>query len=238
MIIKFYERKIMVKKTITIGWILTIFWLTIIILLLITKPIPLTLNEMGDFIAGVFSPLAFLWVVVGYYQSQQALVIQAEELNQNTKALSAQVDEMKKTTDIQEKQLLEMRQQYAELALQERIKMQPFFDVKFERLIEEVSNNTFLINIRFNVECMSGFARSLNLSFDSIHNESGYINYIKEGETKKCYVKVSVTSLKELNNKVLDIIYFDKNHSLIRQRYRFFNNDIDNNELSFEKFIL
>ncbi|WP_407478474.1 hypothetical protein [Acinetobacter baumannii] len=238
MIIKFHERKIMVKNAIRIGWILTFLWITIIIGLLITKPIPLTLNEMGDFIAGVSSPLAFLWVVVGYYQSQQALIMQAEELSQNTKALSAQVEEMKKTTEIQENQLLELKQQHAELGKNERIKIQPFFDIKFVRLIEGASNNQYFIIIRFEIECMSSFARTISLSFGGVESESNYINYIKEGETKNNTVTVHVKSLKQLNNKELDIIYYDRNHTLTKQRYRFFHNDVDKNEISFERFII
>lgn len=44
------------------------------------------LNEWGDFFAGVVAPLAFLWLIIGYFQ-------QGEELAQNTEALRAQVRE-------------------------------------------------------------------------------------------------------------------------------------------------
>lgn len=228
----------MVKNAVKIGWLLTFIWGVIIICLSINKPFPSSLNEMGDYFAGISSPLAFLWVVVGYYQSQQALIMQAEELSQNTKALSAQVEEMKKTTEIQENQLLELKQQHAKLGKNERIKIQPFFDIKFDRLIEGASNNQYFIIIRFEIECMSSFARSISLSFGGVESESNYINYIKEGEIKNNTVTVHVKSLKQLNNKELDIVYYDRNHTLTKQRYRFFHNDIDINEISFERFIM
>ncbi|HAV5688890.1 TPA: hypothetical protein JI130_15285 [Acinetobacter baumannii] len=228
----------MVKNAVKIGWLLTFIWGGIIICLSINKPFPSSLNEMGDFFAGIFSPLAFLWVVVGYYQSQQALIMQAEDLSQNTKALTAQVEEMKKTTEIQENQLLEMKQQYLELGKQERIKMQPFFDIKFVRVIDEINDNEHFINIRFDIECMSGFARTISLSFGTIDSESDFINYIKEGEIKNNFIKVRAKGLGELNSKALDIIYYDKNHSLTKQRYRFFHNNVDKSILSFEKFII
>ncbi|MBV7264616.1 hypothetical protein [Erythrobacter ani] len=38
-------------------------------------------NELGDFLAGAFSPLAFLWLVLGFVQQGQELRIQAVELN-------------------------------------------------------------------------------------------------------------------------------------------------------------
>jgi hypothetical protein len=50
-------------------------------------------SEFGDFIAGVFGPLALLWVVLGYLQQGQelrynrdALLLQARELNLSAKA--------------------------------------------------------------------------------------------------------------------------------------------------------
>jgi hypothetical protein len=45
-------------------------------------------NSLGDFAAGVVAPLAFLWLVVGYFQ-------QGEELRQNTAALHLQAEELK-----------------------------------------------------------------------------------------------------------------------------------------------
>jgi hypothetical protein len=47
----------------------------------------LKLNEIGDFLAGIFGPIAFLWLVLGYLQqgrelrlSSEALLLQASEL--------------------------------------------------------------------------------------------------------------------------------------------------------------
>lgn len=47
----------------------------------------LTSNELGDFLAGVFAPLAFLFLYLGYLQ-------QGKELKQNTKALELQATEL------------------------------------------------------------------------------------------------------------------------------------------------
>jgi hypothetical protein len=46
----------------------------------------LKLNEKGDFLAGLFSPLAFLWLVLGFVQQGQELRLQIEELNESVKA--------------------------------------------------------------------------------------------------------------------------------------------------------
>lgn len=52
------------------------------------------LNEVGDFLAGAFGPVAFLWLVLGFLQ-------QGEELRMSTKALKDQADELKKTVEHQ-----------------------------------------------------------------------------------------------------------------------------------------
>ncbi|WP_111828363.1 hypothetical protein [Acinetobacter colistiniresistens] len=93
------------------GWLLTLGWLIFVGLLINKYKFPADLNSIGDFIAGMASPLAFLWVVIGYYQSQEALKLQAKELMQSTEALVNQA-EMRNTTKLQEEQLKEMRVQY------------------------------------------------------------------------------------------------------------------------------
>lgn len=49
-------------------------------------------NEMGDFLAGAFGPVALLWLVCGYFQ-------QGAELRQNTKALQMQSDSLKQQVE-------------------------------------------------------------------------------------------------------------------------------------------
>lgn len=55
---------------------------------------PMALNEVGDFLAGAFSPIAFLFLYLGYRQNSEALRIQGEELKANTRALELQINEM------------------------------------------------------------------------------------------------------------------------------------------------
>jgi len=43
-------------------------------------------NEVGDFVAGMMSALAFLWLVIGYYLQRKELVLQRRELVQNREA--------------------------------------------------------------------------------------------------------------------------------------------------------
>lgn len=55
-------------------------------------------NEWGDFIAGLTAPLAFLWLVIGYFQ-------QGKELQLNREALILQAEEFKNSV-LQQEQLV------------------------------------------------------------------------------------------------------------------------------------
>lgn len=52
----------------------------------------LDLNELGDYLAGIFGPLALFWVVVGYFQ-------QSEEVRNSTKELAHSVAELKRQSE-------------------------------------------------------------------------------------------------------------------------------------------
>lgn len=52
----------------------------------------LPVAELGSFLEGAFAPLAFLWLVIGYF-------LQQKELEQNTEALKAQADEIQRTAE-------------------------------------------------------------------------------------------------------------------------------------------
>lgn len=72
------------------GLIISFFYLLLLAVLIYFLNLSLmsSWNELGDFLAGSFSPLAFLWLVLGYLQQQ-------EELQQNTEALRLQAAELK-----------------------------------------------------------------------------------------------------------------------------------------------
>lgn len=72
------------------GWGITVLWLVAVAWMLLPdldKFLEMELNGKGDFIAGAAAPLAFLWLVIGYFQ-------QGEELQQNTRALTLQGREL------------------------------------------------------------------------------------------------------------------------------------------------
>ncbi|SFA65594.1 hypothetical protein [Metapseudomonas otitidis] len=52
------------------------------------------LNALGDFFAGIFGPLAILWLILGFFQ-------QGVELKQGTKALLLQAEELRNSVEQQ-----------------------------------------------------------------------------------------------------------------------------------------
>lgn len=90
----------------------------------------LPLNAIGDFLAGAFGPLAFLWLVLGYLQqgdqleqNSKALLMQAEELKQGNDALLLQAKELRNSVE-QQRELVEVTRRQVELDLE---------NIKYER---------------------------------------------------------------------------------------------------------
>lgn len=76
------------KNSTRAGVYATVVWLSVAITYALCKwDAPPEPNSLGDFLAGVFSPVAFLWLVLGYRQ-------QGEELQLNTQVLRLQVREL------------------------------------------------------------------------------------------------------------------------------------------------
>ncbi len=97
-----------------LGWVVYVCWY------LIKPDANMTPNTWGDFMAGGFAPLAFLWLVVAFFQqgellrqntksidiqqqelqnNNEILKLQHEELQASTKALTLQYEEMKKAAE-------------------------------------------------------------------------------------------------------------------------------------------
>lgn len=62
-------------------------------------------NELGDFLAGTFAPLAFLWLFVATMLQRQELALQREELAQSRKALENSLAQYAEQTRIMNEDL-------------------------------------------------------------------------------------------------------------------------------------
>ena len=87
------------RRLTKLGLLLTLVWLLLFVAIVVLEfqfATEMSLNELGDFLAGASAPIALMWLVIGYFQH-------GDELRLNTKALEAQQEEL--------------RQQVAETAL-------------------------------------------------------------------------------------------------------------------------
>lgn len=75
-------------------WLTAIYVVELVVYLAVQdqNPAELRLNELGDFLGGVSSPLAFLWLVLGFIQ-------QSREIRLSNKALHLQAREMRRSVD-------------------------------------------------------------------------------------------------------------------------------------------
>lgn len=101
------------KKSLIFGIAVTLVWLTIIVLISIFGDLtyPLSLNELGDFLAGIFAPVAFFWLILGYIQQGKQLDQNTQALEQQEQALQLQIKEMRETVQQQGELVLLQKQQ-------------------------------------------------------------------------------------------------------------------------------
>ncbi|MBO9492474.1 hypothetical protein J7384_19160 [Endozoicomonas sp. G2_1] len=92
-----------------VGLILTLIYVVGILLILdgrLNQLFTMPLNEVGDFFAGIFGPVAFLWLILGFLQ-------QGKELQQSTKALELQATELNNSVE-QQRELVEVTRSQVE----------------------------------------------------------------------------------------------------------------------------
>ncbi|MEN0653498.1 MULTISPECIES: hypothetical protein [Hyphobacterium] len=82
------------------GLVLTISYLAFVLPIVVPRLGELdamSLNEIGDFLAGLFGPAAFLWLVLGFLQQASELRIQSEELRATREQGALQAEALQKS---------------------------------------------------------------------------------------------------------------------------------------------
>lgn len=87
----------------TIAYMFTFaYWIGIDRILI--YPTNNSLNEVGDFIAGVFSPLAFIWLVAAVLTQRQELTETRDQFAENQKVVDAQLKTINEQSDLLQQQ--------------------------------------------------------------------------------------------------------------------------------------
>lgn len=128
----------------------------------------LTLNEIGDLLAGVFGPVAILWLILGFFQ-------QGIELRQNTRALELQAKELQNSVE-QQRDLVEVTRKQFEIS-QESISYERQRESEAIRprfIFGNVSTEMLgpSVQYRASIRNMGGTATHLNFIFNPEVNSS------------------------------------------------------------------
>lgn len=101
------------------GVVGTVAYLLIIVMTVAFKFssfVALELNELGDFLAGAFGPVAFLWLVLGFLQQGRELKLSSEALQLQAKELKNSVEQQ---TIMAQAAMQQIESQRASLRLKE-----------------------------------------------------------------------------------------------------------------------
>ena len=110
-----------------LGAGVSVVWLIVLALVIAGAQVPpwaLPMNEFGDFLAGAFAPLAFFWLVLGFFQQGEELRHSADALWLQGRELQNSVEQQRALVETSRDQLaferLMLQQQNDELARSSR----------------------------------------------------------------------------------------------------------------------
>ncbi|MCL6234326.1 hypothetical protein M5F03_03950 [Acinetobacter sp. ANC 5579] len=206
------------SKNLIIGISITVVWFLVIGLFCVQNNFVFTnreLNSLGDFLAGIFAPVAFLWLILGYLQQGKQLDQNTKALEQQEKALQLQIEEMKNGLE-QQKQLVQTQK---EQQLEQRKQLSPkiFISDFHARAVfgndlsadnssgEYIYNNVVFITIYFNLENLGEEAYHFKIIEKNSLECLEQIDVLKRSETYKIKLHLSTKLVDQLNlNKILD----------------------------------
>lgn len=92
---------------------------------------PISLNELGDFLAGAFGPLAIFWLVLGFLQQGRELQNSIKVLELQTKELAESVEQQKQMVTVTEDSLEHNRLLYQHEKERRANALRPAFDIHY-----------------------------------------------------------------------------------------------------------
>ena len=206
------------SKNLIIGISITLAWFLVIGLFCVQNNfifINKELNAIGDFLAGIFAPVAFLWLILGYLQQGKQLDQNTKALEQQEKALQLQIEEMQKGI-VQQEQLVQTQKE--QLSEQRQLLSPKLFISDFQAraafgnnisvdnsLGDYVYNSVVFITIYFNLENLGEEAYHFKIIEKNSLECLEQIDVLKRSETYKIKLHLSTKLVDQLNlNKILD----------------------------------
>lgn len=204
--------------TISMIWTFVVSWLLFKDQVLYNGYSPMPLNEIGDFLAGSFSPLAFAWLAYGYW-------MQSKELKYSRVSLEKQLDEFKENVAISGRNLSFQESVYKNNLDEKRRKVMPIFvDSEFEIIGEDKLLIT-MKNIGEGVKNIYTSNKNIKFSFSRLKAD----NNIETWATleRKTLSVITESNLKSLSSRALSFTKGNFEHVTIAKEIsiHFIGND-------------
>ena len=172
------------------------------------------LNEIGDFCAGIFGPITFFWMVIGF-------IMQTQELKQSSKSLQLQAEELANSVQQQADMVNLTREQFILSLEKDELdkeimfkKSQPIFDfISFDEFNNLNGAKVYTFILRNSGHSITG----VNLSSSS-HPECVIRPQIQNAWDNNVPLKCFIKSNKNINSTViLDVKFIDGQRNLQSQ---------------------
>jgi hypothetical protein len=143
----------------------------------------LKLNELGDFLAGVFGPVAFLWLVLGYRQQGQELRVSSDALVKQSLELARSVEQQVLAQEYAAQQLkiAEEKIQTERVELAESIR--PRVQVRF--LSSSKSSDRIWLNLELLVYNSAAYDLRAECIYGNVVYDLMKFPFIEERQIKK-----------------------------------------------------
>jgi len=181
----------------------------------------MTLNELGDFLAGIFGPLAIFWLILGFFQqgkelqqSTMALKLQAKELNNSVHQQSELVEVSRQQMETERESLKIERQRQLDLAKPNFV----FFGIGGKHRGTGISNFKTIIKNTGGTVTQLSLATDGNIKIEpenipALESNREYSiswNYTKGESDDK--VNFSITSTDSLGNRGNEVFIIETNN--------------------------
>jgi hypothetical protein len=155
---------------------------------------PISLNELGDLLAGAFGPLAIFWLVLGFFQQGHELRLQVKELALSVEQQKELVGVSRETLD-HERNLVNLRE------ISRKASIQPKFIFKTRggamtsgRVRNKISitNSGYAVSdARFSIEPEPYQGTISNIAFwEKGKTLETDIQFMPQGPVQKTYIKI------------------------------------------------
>ncbi len=197
---------------VTVGYLVFVWWL---VGERVDSLQTMALNEVGDFLAGVFGPLAILWLVLGFFQQGVELRQGTEALKMQAKELRASVQQQSAMVDVSKEQLRTAidAAQY-EKQLNER-NCEPHTDFKFKYMVVKGPKNIATFSL-FNT---GPRCRALSVIFSASDSEQIILIFQEVFSSKEIEVEVSESLLSVSEARKVTLSYTKNNGTVSHEVY-------------------